>query len=700
MSAEHPFVTSEQAENTADDSVRRATLRSWLMAGTATGMVGGMVAGLVEPVYRMGSMRDLMTARLWADALSSSAISHVAVGVVACAVGSLAGGLGARFSHGWRRHFHPVSFALAALVVVLVIMTVWGEGAEQYIRFFRGTAGLTWAFLIGVLGVVPIGWVFERIRIAISGRRSRGVGRTAAAVAAVWLVTAIGIQWHGRPRVQSSEGFWPLRSQATPRPANMPPDIVLVVFDTLRADRLGCYGYARPTSPHIDAFAADAVRFRHAISPAVYTQPAHASIFTGLFPSQHGVDWGRSWLNGRFQTLAEILHDRGYQTIALSNNPNVSPATNLTQGFYLFTEPMRLSASRLSSPYKFVKRAWAEDGPLGALLGRWFVHDPGGRATTVVTAEVLRRRDRSRPFFLFINYMEPHLPYEPSGAYRKLFVAADDLVHSYRIDQSIETVCEYNLACKSVYGARDLKVLSDLYDGRVRELDDHFADLMRVLAREVNLDETLIILTADHGENLGEHELLEHQFCVYNTLIHVPLILRWPKVLRPQRVDRVVQTSDLFPTVLDWVGAEGKQPTKVLARSLAEALKSDTQDARGKAIAEYLSAPPWQFEMVRLRHPTFDPAPWTTSLWAVFDYPWKLIVRSDKRLEVYNLSSDPDEQRNLAGQQRDVSARLERHLADWQGSFEHIDPNTFGAPPRQRFDRDQIRRLRDLGYVQ
>ncbi len=677
--------------------------QSWLGAAAIVGLVCGMLAGLVEPVHRMWAVRGLMTARLWAEAFSFSVLTHTAAWLAGCGITCLLGRVAAGRSAWWRRRILPGPLALATFLIGLTVVVAWGEAALRAISFTKGLTGVMGSTLAGLALLVPVAWVCTWFRRTWPGRRVAGAARVAV-WPAIALVVASGVfQWATRSRVQSPEGFWTsASSQPASRPGGGgPPDVVLIVLDTLRADRLGCYGYGRPTTPHIDAFAADAVQFQRAISPGVWTEPAHASIFTGLFRSQHGVGWNRIWLDDRFITLAEILRDRGYQTIAVSNNPNVSPGTNLTQGFDTFAEPPRLSFTTRCCLYTFIKQVWAREEALGALLGRWFVYDPGGHATTPVIAQHLRRRDPNRPLFLFVNYMEPHLPYEPRRAYRTAFVDAGDLAHSYRVDQNLDTVFQYNLVRKSIYGARDLKILSDLYDARVREMDDHFADLIRVLYAEVDLDDTLVILTSDHGESLGNHELMGHQFCIYNTLIHVPLIIRWPRVLRPQRVDRVVQTSDLFPTVSAWAGAKPSQSAKVLARPLGEALQSTADSVYRTAVAEYLHPPSWAFKIARQHDPTFDHTPWMVAFRTIVDQKWKLIHRSDQRMELYDLSNDPAEEQDRFRSHRTQADRLQRLYRNWRRSFEPFDPNHFTGPPTgHRLTDEQRRQLRDLGYVQ
>ncbi len=677
---------------------------TWLLVGPSVGLVGGVAAGVLESAVYMSPLRAQMTPWLWADALSVSVVSQVITWVVTCTLVGILGGLALRRSGRLRRYFSPSSLAWAAFGVGLCTVVLLGELALRQKLPIDDWTAVAWIALAGILVVLLVARGLKACAGTRPGRlvgRGVGVGVWPALVLAV---VSAGVQWVARPRMQSATDFWPPSNRrATSAPGSLRPDVVLVVSDTLRADRLGCYGYTRPTSPHLDAFAADAVLFEQAISPGPWTVPAHASIFTGQCPSRHGasVAKGGCWLQDRFATLAERLRDHGYQTVALSNNLYVSPVTNITQGFEDYVEPYRLSLASRGSLYKFAKLACASGGPLGPVLGRWFSHEAGGSPTVEIARRWLGRRDRSKPFFLFVNLMEAHLPYEPPAAYRKAFVPPADLSRSYWIDQSLPAVYEYILTGKPIYTDRDLRILSDLYDARVRQLDDCFAELMRVLAGETDLDRTLVIVVSDHGENLGEHRLMGHQFCVYDTLLRVPLLLRCPTAVAPGRVDRMVQTSDLFPTILGWVGAEATPSDQVTARHLFADATPPSDSVRPNVVAEYLCPPIWPIELVRQRHPLLDPTPWLFRRWALYDRQWKLIVTSDGRTELYDRSSDPRELRNLVVSHRREASRLKQRFAQWRRSLTPDDrEGQTGGEKRPVLNPEQRQRLRSLGYVQ
>jgi len=680
---------------------------AWLRSGLSVGLAGGILATLIESVLLRRDDLGSTTPGLWADLFSYFLVTHSVLGVVLCTTACAVNAVLGRWLKRWATWFHPGGIALAAWLVAegfLVIWLIQVLGGAVLPDGVRGAA-LFLGIWFGVL--LPFALLFSLIRRTIVGRGVAAICRPIAWLAFVMLAASVFVQWRGRSEIRSPTGFWPMNRIESSAPApSSPPNIVLIVFDALRADRLGCYGYRRPTSPHIDAIAADALVFDKVISPGAWTVPSHASIFTGLYPSQHGACFGfdRLWLDDRFVTLAEALRDRGYQTMALANNPIVSPVTNLAQGFERFAIPRDLGYSSRMIMTPFFIRFLGRFEFLAPILGRWFIEDAGGHATTELAARWLKSRDRSRPFFLFVNYMETHDPYQPRIAYRREFVRPNDLPRSFWSGFNDDSLTwQYALAGNPIYSKDDIAILSGLYDARVREADDHLADLMRLLAAEADLDQTILILTSDHGEGLGEHGLLGHQFSVFNTIAHVPLIVRWPKALRPGRVSRLVQTLDIFPTVLSWAGAECSQSGKLMAQHLGLAIEPATRPAERQAHIEYLGWAASSLDMVARLNPGFDPSPWQARLHAVFDDRWKLIVRfrrSGKDLELFDLLKDAGEQRNLAEDAPLARDQLMQHFMSWRSSFRPFDPNEFASPRDRRVEDEQHRRLRDLGYVQ
>ncbi len=309
------------------------------------------------------------------------------------------------------------------------------------------------------------------------------------------------------------------------------PDIVLIVWDTCRADRTTVNGYGRPTTPRLEEFARDAATFRRCFSPSPWTPPAHASLFTGLLPRHHGLREGTGdAVRPGIPLLAETLRDAGYETACAVANPQISPATGLDAGFGT------------------VMQCWGG--------GEW---KGDGREVLRRLREWLPRRRAAggrRPLFLFVNLMETHLPYafEAAGL---AAVHGDGAVNGAR--RAAAAVTDER-ASNHLHGIDpvDDATVADLrlaYDGAVRSLDGITGEILDLLRAEGLLDGAVVAVCGDHGENLGEHGDLNHLASVRDPVLHVPLVLRWPGRLDGGRVvEEQVRLQDLYPTLLGAAG--------------------------------------------------------------------------------------------------------------------------------------------------
>jgi arylsulfatase A-like enzyme len=317
-------------------------------------------------------------------------------------------------------------------------------------------------------------------------------------------------------------------------PAPRRPHLVVLLWDTTRADRLSACGYARPTTPWLEGVAADGVLFEQCRAPSPWTLPSHASIFTGLLPRHHGAVTLESPLAPAHRTLAERLREAGYDTVLLSNNPLVHPDAGLGQGFGVFRDVAKEGG----------RQGWRETL---AVLGR----------------ELAARRedpDRAgRPLFLFVNLMEPHLPYEPPPDLERPWRpggTTEEEAAAARRFQFPEDMA-HNLGVRRL-DARAIAVLSSLYDAEILSLDGGCRAIEAALAREGILgpgSDSLLVVTSDHGENLGEEGLLDHKLSVGEPLLRVPLVLRGAGLFEGGRRERAaVRLQDLFPTLLAAAG--------------------------------------------------------------------------------------------------------------------------------------------------
>ncbi len=283
------------------------------------------------------------------------------------------------------------------------------------------------------------------------------------------------------------------------RAPSAPPNIVLIVLDTVRADRLSCYGYHRPTSPRIDELCARGIRFDRASSTSTWTLPAHASVFTGLYPVEHGATQENATLGAGPATLAEILSDRGYATLGVSANPIVSRDAGFARGFDRFEETWR-EARRERAP------------------GR----DPHPNLDAV--AKLLETAPE--PFFLFVNFIEAHAPYAPPEPLRSRFLS--DRATPALVEAAAAASTSTFYLEPDAITAETFAVLSDLYDGEIAYVDALVGRLVESLETSGRLDRTMLVVTSDHGENLGDHRHFRHVFSLYVSTVRVTLIFVLP----------------------------------------------------------------------------------------------------------------------------------------------------------------------------
>ena len=344
-----------------------------------------------------------------------------------------------------------------------------------------------------------------------------------------------------------------------------PANVLFVVMDTVRKRNLSVYSYDRPTTPNLEAFADEATVFEEAVAPAPWTLPVHASLFTGLYPSQHEATQENPYLEGA-TTLAESLSAAGYATACYSSNAWITPYTNLTDGFDdqdNFFQVM--PGDFLSGP---LARAWKvmNDDPrlrkladglveLGNTAHEYFARGEGGDSKTPAIVNRVRgfvddAESDDREWFSFVNLMDAHLPYHPPEEFAAEFAPGVDSTE----------VCQNSKEFNS--GARDIDDeewddIRSLYDAEIAYLDHHLGRLFDWLKETDRWAETMVVVCADHGELHGEHDLYGHEFCIYDPLVSVPLLVKAPGVDAGERdAETQVELQDLYHTVLDYTGVE------------------------------------------------------------------------------------------------------------------------------------------------
>ncbi len=307
------------------------------------------------------------------------------------------------------------------------------------------------------------------------------------------------------------------------------PNVLIYLVDTLRADRLGCFGYPKPTTPNIDRFADSASLYLNAIGQSSWTKASVASIFTGLWPPAHGAIGWKHKLSDEIVTLAEMLQAEGYRTAAFVTNPHVVKTFGFTQGFDEFTRKLKRPSSEVN-----------------AMVFDWF-----------------GEHEEDSPFLLYVHTMDPHAPYAPPEPFRTEFAPTADQMPQWQP--------------RWRWPMEALPYLSDLYDAEIASNDHSFGELLDFLEDRGLYDETLIIFASDHGEEFKEHGRWRHGATLHAETLNFPLIVKFVDQREGTRVEETVQHIDLLPTILTSVGL--KIPNALEGRDLAAVDQADTPAA-------------------------------------------------------------------------------------------------------------------------
>ena len=428
-----------------------------------------------------------------------------------------------------------------------------------------------------------------------------------------------------------------------------PPNIILISLDTLRADHLSCYGYGKDTSPRLDAFAAGATRYTACRATAPWTVPTHASLFTGLHPFEHGA---HSFditvladnvhpLDDAAPTLAQVLAGGGYRTGAIvANQVYLAPEFGLDRGFDDY-ELSRVRAPELSA-----------------------------RAATWIDAG-------DGPFFLFLNYLDTHRPYNIAGS-----DGSEDSAPSEHPSVLLDQLHEQVMVEGRAPEAELLAQVIEQYDRSISNLDAGLGQLFTSLADRGLLANSWIIVTSDHGEYFGEHGLVEHSKDVYEEALAVPLIVRAPGQVQGEVVSAPISSVDIPRLILGGALPAHSAHWEVL---FPHALGNHDVLAQN-----YFSRP------IDLLHPTIGPRLRRVRT-VLYGDGYKFIHSSDGLHELFDLGADPRESNNLYGQDAERDAELRGEVqALLAGPRAHAPSN---AEPRE-LDPERLEAMRALGYLE
>jgi len=453
-------------------------------------------------------------------------------------------------------------------------------------------------------------------------------------------------------------------------------NIILIVADTLRAKNMSLYGYQRNTTPNLDIFAQDSITYLDAISSAPWTVPSHASFFTGYFSYIHGADHGTDEavvafpLGEGFDALAELLVSAGYKTAAIvANQACLGPWTGLNQGFGFYWWGRSRDGGLLTSilsghlPKKARDRVFRFCGLDGST---------SARRINQLAVHWLKSK-KNYPFFMFINYMETHgRAYLPPDFARRFTSppAPSDPEKDVNTGYPIVT-------------PEQTDRIRSWYDNETASIDNEIGSFISVL-KKINLYErTLIIIASDHGELLGEHDDFDHGFCLYNELLHVPLIVKYPLCQYRNSInDKPIQNVDVFAEILNV--AKIKIPEGVQGQPFNEANHPVISEAR----RDTRLSKPW-------------PARYDQDFEAIIPvgYPQFKLIRSTKgQVELFNRRDDPEERYDIKDQSKkqEIVQQLNSYLIKLNPIRQKYE--ALKVTPKKLDDMTK-ERLRALGYV-
>jgi arylsulfatase A-like enzyme len=465
-----------------------------------------------------------------------------------------------------------------------------------------------------------------------------------------------------------------------PAPAGK-PNVILITMDTVRADHLSLYGYERKTTPYLSDLARGATLYTRAIATSDYSLPTHASIFTGMYPDWHKAMFSasspprESGLRSDLPTLAEVLQSNGYWTAeAAANFPYLASTFDLTRGFAVSDVRQSVRLHGFDNGFCVLEVA-------RQLLGLFIDGGEFGRTyrrasdiTELGNGLIDQAKAKGRHFFLFLNYMDAHAPYAPERPFNRIFPGSELRARPSAIANPPFTLHHLNNYSTNLPSAQRAYLISQ-YDGGIAAIDAAIKTLIQHLEELGLYDNTLIIITADHGEGLLERGMVDHLLAtVYQTHLHIPLLIKYPGQHIAAKSGALLSQVDLMPTVLENAGI--KAPQGLQGRSLShEPAGTDDVFAVSRATMKRNA----QVRGTRR---------------AIFSGSLKLITWTAGAPELYDLASDPAERNNLYSPNDPRVIDLSERLARLVNAIPSEE-----MPPSNP-DPATLERLKSLGYVQ
>jgi arylsulfatase A-like enzyme len=585
------------------------------------------------------------------------------------------------------RPWVPLAFSVAVLVgdATFAVRPIMGyfEDTSVWPRepFVRSVA----AYLIFATALDLLVWRFSRaarhhvmLRLAclsaVAAVLTLAAGEARSlpifAVVLIFGVVALGRFTWPIAAAAAAVVLWPLLVRPAPPdppdfaaiPSRRSPNLVAIVLDTVRTERTSAYGHTRDTTPHLRVLAARGVRFDRAYGTGSWSLPNHASLFTGLATERHGAHDAHNYLDTEHATLASLLAEHGYETVGWSGNPWLGHGTGMARGFHAMHEPWRTTHMKwFMMAYRTYNGVFAP--------GR----DKGGADTLAGLRRWLAERDPGRPYFLFVNLMEPHGPYQDVPREMRRRYSDPDL--SWRALESAGQRSWQAAQNGAPLAEADLPLLLDLYDGAIATGDMYLGEILALVG-----EEAIVAVLSDHGEFTGEHTLYGHPGTLYEPTLRIPFVMAGGPLPRSLVLDGLVSMADVMPTFL---GFAGVAPPPGLDGIDLRPLLAGAKHPDRTITAEQFAEKGGQESAWRENRP---------DLWSLVDGTTQAVLRgTTKRIVVedgtdvaFDLARDPGEDHPLPGNSVGLAARV---------------PDTASDGEAPRLDEGRRRALEALGYV-
>ncbi|UCG52094.1 MAG: sulfatase-like hydrolase/transferase [Candidatus Latescibacterota bacterium] len=643
-----------------------------VLLGMSTGYIFAGIGAAIEALWL--TYKGGITFGVYNEA-SLLLQSFVAYGVSGIILGGLVGVIVERLARTAGRSLSRSELIINVAVVIGTLLFFAGLVTYLFARALphdvgildiRGLLALLGVMVLAVLAFFVIRWLLFAIIGWPLRRWLENLGvLTATAVVVTVLLAGLTVVHHSRTADRRAA---PNREPESKSEISSDiPNVILITLDTVRAHNLNLYGYERETVPNLTELAQSSVVYERAVAHSAWTLPSHQTLFTGRYPSELSEYWGCKRLRSAHITLTEVLDAAGYRTGAVVAGPFCSRRFGFGDGFDFFEDTLPANVPFLS---ELINR-----------LVPNFFSSVGKRRASQNDEFVFRWLDKNAnsPFFLFINHFDAHCRLNPVYPFRNAFAGARDPFRSFFAGQVATEIAVTNGTREITDWERDHWIT--LYDSEILTMDHELGRLFDKLKAMDAYDNTLLIVTSDHGHSYGEHGLVGHDGWLFEDVAWVPLIIRYPGGRDGgTRVANRIGLVDIFSLILGELGLPIPESVHSTNRA-TEAAVTILENGRRNGWAGH-----------RVKYADKD-------LRAIYEGPFKLVTIDDEIAELYNLTNDPGELQNLIDAEPETVRRLEGHLALEVANMFVPPPLEEGEDANIEYEEKLREQLRALGYI-